>query len=96
MEKAQQFGKPVQLGIVLLKSAGMASYMNAAVPGIHVPEALISELKADKARTAAGITGAEIAARIIRDCRPYCQGIHIMAMGREDLIPEVLRQAGLR
>ncbi len=48
MEKAKQFGKPVQVGIVIPKSVGMARYMNANVAGIHVPESMIDELKADK------------------------------------------------
>ena len=95
MEKAKQFGKPVQLGIVLLKSAGMATYMNKAVAGIHVPDDMIKQLKADKEKTKSGVTGVEIAARIIRACRPYVQGVHIMAMGWESKIPALLEQAGL-
>ncbi|HJD25978.1 MAG TPA: methylenetetrahydrofolate reductase [Candidatus Blautia intestinipullorum] len=96
MEKAKQFGKPVQLGIVIPKSVGMCRYMNANVAGIHIPEDMINELKADKEKTKAGITGVEIAARIIRECKPYCQGVHIMAMGWESKVPSLLEQAGLR
>ena len=48
METAKQFGKPVQLGIVLLKNAGMARFMNKNVAGIHVPDEMIAELAADK------------------------------------------------
>ena len=96
MEKAKQFGKPVQLGIVIPKSVGMCRYMNANVAGIHLPEEMIDELKADKEKTKAGITGVEIAARIIRECKPYCQGVHIMAMGWESKVPSLLEQAGLK
>ncbi|MCD8015228.1 MAG: methylenetetrahydrofolate reductase [Lachnospiraceae bacterium] len=96
MEKAKQFGKPVQLGIVIPKSAGMAKYMNDNVAGIHVPQEMLDELRADKEKTKAGITGVEIAARIIRECRPYCQGVHIMAMGWESKVPSLLAQAGVR
>ena len=95
MEKAKQFGKPVQLGIVIPKSVGMCRYMNANVAGIHVPEEMIEELKADKEKTKAGITGVEIAARVIKECKPYCQGVHIMAMGWESKVPELLSQAGI-
>ena len=95
MEKAKQFGKPVQLGIVIPKNVGMCRYMNANVAGIHVPEYMIDELKADKEKTKAGITGVEIAARIIRECKPYCQGVHIMALGWEAKVPEILKLAGL-
>jgi 5,10-methylenetetrahydrofolate reductase len=95
MEKAKQFGKPVQLGIVIPKNAGMCKYMNKNVAGIHIPDEMINELAADKERAKAGITGVEIAARIIRACKDYCQGVHIMAMGWESKVPGLLEQAGL-
>ena len=95
MEKAKQFGKPVQLGIVIPKSVGMCRYMNANVAGISIPESMFDELKADKEKTKAGITGVEISARIIRECRPYCQGVHIMAMGWESKVPDILKLAGI-
>ena len=56
MEKAKQFGKPVQLGIVIPKSAGMAKFMNNNVAGIHIPQEMIDELAADKEKAKAGIT----------------------------------------
>lgn len=95
MEKAKQFGVPVQLGIVIPKSVGMCRYMNANVAGISIPESMFDELKADKEKTKAGITGVEISARIIRECRPYCQGVHIMAMGWESKVPDILKLAGI-
>ncbi|MBQ4370236.1 MAG: methylenetetrahydrofolate reductase [Oscillospiraceae bacterium] len=95
MEKAKQFGKPVQLGIVIPKNAGMCRFLNANVAGIHIPDDMIKELAADKERAKAGITGVEIAARIIRACKPYCQGVHIMAMGWESKVPGLLEQAGI-
>ena len=95
MEKAKQFGVPVQLGIVIPKNAGMAKYMNANVAGISVPDSMIAELQADKEKTKAGITGVEISARIIRECKAYCQGVHIMALGWESKVPAILEQAGL-
>ena len=93
MEKAKQFGKPVQVGIIIPKSVGMVRFMNNNVAGIHVPDEMIEELKADKEKTKAGITGVEIAARIIKECKPYCQGVHIMALGWESKIPELLKLA---
>lgn len=95
MEKAKQFGKPVQVGIIIPKSAGMAKFMNNNVAGVHVPDDMIEELKKDKEKTKAGITGVEIAARIIKECKPYCQGVHIMALGWESKVPELLKQAGI-
>ena len=96
MEKAKQFGKPVQLGVIIPKSAGMAQFMNQNVAGVHVPDEMLDELRADKEKTKAGITGLEIAARIIRECRPYCQGVHIMSLGWESKIPTLLEMAGLK
>ena len=95
MEKAKQFGKPVQLGVIIPKSAGMAKFMNKNVAGVHVPQHMIDALAADKERAKAGITGVEIAAQIIKECRPYCQGVHIMALGWESKVPEVLKMAGI-
>ena len=95
MERAKQFGKPVQLGVIIPKGAAMCRYMNGNVAGIHVPDEMINELAADKDRAKAGITGVEIAARVIRECRPYCQGVHIMALGWENRIPALLEQAGI-
>ncbi len=95
MEKAKQFGKPVQLGIIIPKSAGMAKFMNNNVAGVHVPQHMIDALAADKERAKAGITGVEIAAQIIKECKPYCQGLHIMALGWESKVPALLEQAGL-
>ena len=95
MEKAKQFGKPVQLGVIIPKSAGMAKFMNKNVAGVCVPQEMIDALAADKERAKAGITGVEIAAKIIKECRPYCQGVHIMALGWESKVPQILELAGI-
>ena len=94
-EKAKQFGKPIQLGIIIPKNAGMVKFLNANIAGISVPQSMIDELAADKERAKAGITGVEIVARIIKECKPYCQGVHIMSMGWESKIPGLLEQAGI-
>ena len=96
MEKAKEFGKPVQLGVIIPKNVGMCKFMNANVAGVHVPDEMLEELRADKEKTKAGITGLEIAARIIRECRPYCQGVHIMSLGWESKIPALMEMAGLK
>ena len=95
MEAAKQFGKPVQLGVIIPKNAGMCKFMNRNVAGVHVPDEMINALAADKERAKAGITGVEIAAKIIKECRPYCQGVHIMALGWEAKVPELLKLAGI-
>lgn len=83
-------------GIVLLKSAGMANYLNKFVPGITVPESLINELK--EAGKGKGLdAGINIAARHIRQLHEekICDGVHIMAIGAEQHVPEIMERAGL-
>ncbi|MFH1578340.1 MAG: methylenetetrahydrofolate reductase [Candidatus Omnitrophota bacterium] len=81
-------------GIVLLKSAGMAKYMNKNVAGVSVPENLIDEMdsvsKEDRVKKSV-----EIAARLIEKLKPMCQGIHIMSIGWDSKVPLVLDAAKL-
>lgn len=95
MDQAKQFGVPVQVGLIIPKSVGMCRFMNANVAGIHVPEEMIAELKADQEKTKAGDSGVEITARLLKACKGYCQGVHIMALGWENRIPEILNLAGI-
>ena len=94
INQVQGLGVPVMAGIVILKSAGMARFMNSNIAGISVPESIIQELedtgKDDRKRKAV-----EISARIIRQVKPFCQGVHIMPMGWDDLVPEIISEAGL-
>ncbi|MDO8691254.1 MAG: methylenetetrahydrofolate reductase [Dehalococcoidia bacterium] len=92
MGEARGLGAPILAGIILLKSAGMARFMNRNVAGVHVPEAFIEEMDRATDKRQASV---EIAARLIKDLRSLCQGIHIMALGWEKLIPRVLEAAGL-
>ena len=94
MNRIQGFNVPVIAGIVILKSAAMAKFMNANVAGISVPESIIREMeetdKEDRRKKAV-----EISARVIRQVKPFCQGVHIMPLGWDDLVPEVIREAEL-
>ena len=83
---------PVMVGIVLLKSAGMARFMNKNVAGVHVPDNLIEEMDGAENRAQKSL---EIAARLINEMKPLCQGVHIMAIGWENKVPGVLDTAGL-
>ncbi len=92
MNKVANFKVPVLAGIVVLKSAGMAKYMNENVAGVFVPDGIIKEMeetkKDDRKKKAV-----EISARIIREIKPMCQGVHIMSLGWDDIVPEILKQA---
>jgi len=96
MEYARKFETKILAGIVLLSSARMAKYMTENVPGIFVPQNLIDELsKMPKEQMLA--KGIEIAGRTIADLKKnaICDGVHIMAIGREEVVPDILVAAGL-
>ncbi len=83
---------PVMAGIVMLRSPGMARFMNKNVAGVYVPDNLIQEMEQAKDRSQKSI---DIAARLIKEMKPLCQGAHIMAIGWEKKVPDVLNAAGL-
>lgn len=92
MDSVKHIKATILAGIVLLKSAGMAKYMNKNVAGVFVPENLIQEMEAAKDKQAKSV---EIAARLIRELRPLCQGIHIMPIGWDKKVPLVLDAANI-
>ncbi|OGO19777.1 MAG: 5,10-methylenetetrahydrofolate reductase [Chloroflexi bacterium RBG_16_50_9] len=96
MEHARKFKIKILAGIVLLSSARMAKYMTENVPGIFVPQNLIDELSKvpKEAMLAKGI---EIAGRTIAELKKksICDGVHIMAIGKEEVVPDILSAAGL-
>jgi methylenetetrahydrofolate reductase (NADPH) len=96
MKFARGFPSKILAGLVVLKSAGMANFMNKNVPGIRVPQELIDELKAAGKEKALD-TGLNIAARHIKQLKEenICDGVHIMAIGMEDKVPIIMERAGL-
>ncbi len=89
---ARPAGKPVLAGIFLLKSAKNAEFLNRCVPGVQIPQHLIDRL----ARAADPLDeGISIAAEQVRLARDICEGVHLMTVKREDLIPEILNRAGI-
>ena len=98
MEYVRGLDKNIKIlaGIVLLASARMAKYMNESVPGIFVPQTLIDEMAtAEKGK---GVQkGIEVAGRLIRQLKDeaICDGVHIMAIGKEEVVPDILAAAGL-
>jgi len=92
MKAVKHLDVAVLVGIVLLRSAAMARFMNSNVAGIYVPDVLIDEIDKAESKKSKGI---EIAARLINEMKDMCQGVHIMAIGMEDRVPAVLEAAGL-
>ena len=95
-EATRDIGVPLLAGVVMLKSAKMARFMNQNIPGIYVPDALINEMETAKDAKERERVSVEITARLIRGLRGVTAGVHIMAMGWDHLIPRVLEASGLQ
>ncbi|MGB3135298.1 MAG: methylenetetrahydrofolate reductase [Nodosilinea sp.] len=89
---AAGYNRPVLAGIFLLKSAKNANFINRNVPGVQIPEAVIERLAAAADPLQEGV---QIAAEQVQAARQVCQGVHLMAVRREDLIPQILEQGGV-
>ena len=94
----------IMAGIIPLKAAGMAKFMNANVPGIDVPQSMIDRLAAaaaeGKEKGIKGLpakVGMEMAAEMIAKIKDekLCDGVHVMAIGAEKNVPKILDMAGL-
>jgi methylenetetrahydrofolate reductase (NADPH) len=96
MEHARQFPVKILAGIILLSSARMAKFMTENVPGIFVPQKMIDELAAAPKEEMLN-KGIEIAGRMIAALKKdsVCDGVHIMAIGKEEVVPDILAAAGL-
>jgi methylenetetrahydrofolate reductase (NADPH) len=92
LKKARHLNTKILAGIVILKSAAMAKYMNENVAGVVVPEILIKEMEGATDKRAKAI---EIASSLIKKLRPMCDGVHIMPIGLGRLLPEILDACGL-
>ena len=91
-EATRHIRVPVLAGIIPLKSPEMAKYMNESIPGIEVPAAIVAEIADAPDRREASIA---VASRTIGAIREMAGGVHIMAIGWEDLVPRLLREAGI-
>ena len=92
MKRVEGFNIPILAGIIPLKSAGMARFMNKNVAGVSVPEELIDQMAKTEDKVQTGI---EIAANIIKELKGMCHGVHIMPIGWEKKVPAMLDAAGL-
>ena len=96
MDYARQFKTKILAGIILLTSAPMARFMNKNIAGVFVPQDLIDEL-ASAPKGQALQKGIEIAGRMIKRIHDeeMCDGVHIMAIGKEEKVPDIMAAAGL-
>ncbi len=92
-EIASVSDKPILAGIFLLKSAKNARFINRCVPGVNIPDSIIQRLADAENPLEAGIA---IAAEQVKQAKNICQGVHLMAVKREELIPQILDRAGIK
>ncbi|PLX78013.1 MAG: 5,10-methylenetetrahydrofolate reductase [Desulfuromonas sp.] len=87
MDAMQPLQTPVLAGVLLLRSARMARFLNQHIPGVRVPQAMVDRLDIASDPAAEGLSMAREAVRWARD---LCQGVHLMTLGHEGQIPEIL------
>jgi 5,10-methylenetetrahydrofolate reductase len=90
--KVSHFKVPIIVGITLLKSVGMARYINKHVEGAFIPDSIINRLMKAPDKQKESI---EIAGDLIKALKPLCHGIQIVPIGWESLVPALLDRVGL-
>ncbi|MHC4983355.1 MAG: methylenetetrahydrofolate reductase [Planctomycetota bacterium] len=93
MKKIDHVKVPVLVGLVLLKTAGFAKYMNRNVPGVVVPDWIIQKLT-DCAKEDRQKVSVEICGRLIGEMKDFCQGTHLMTIGWDHCVPGIIAAAG--
>ncbi|MBL7080990.1 MAG: methylenetetrahydrofolate reductase [Candidatus Omnitrophica bacterium] len=92
LSKIKHLKTTILTGIIPLKSAQMARYMNKNISGIKVPDNLIKEMEKASDRRQMSM---KIAVGLIKELKPMCAGVHIMPLGLSNLVPELIRRAEL-
>lgn len=84
----EPLGVRVIAGILVLRSARMAEFINRNIPGLKVPPAVVERLRQAADPAAEGL---RIAIELAQECRPHCHGIHLMAMGRDEVVADIVQ-----
>ena len=87
MAEANRCAVPVLVGVLLLKSPRMARFLNERIPGVRVPQRLIERLEQAAQPLEEGVA---IAREMVAEARRLAQGVHLMTLGQEGRIPEIL------
>jgi methylenetetrahydrofolate reductase (NADPH) len=88
-------GVTILAGIIPLKSERSGPWLNANLPGVVVPADMLQAMERAARQGVERQRGIELAARAIQEVQPYCQGVHVMAIGLEAEVPEILRAANV-
>lgn len=85
----------ILVGITPLKNLKMANYMNDEVPGVFIPDPLIKRL--ENAGDGVEEEGVQISLELIEAVKKMegVHGIHLMAVGWEEIVPRIVTEAGL-
>lgn len=94
MRKIEHLKIPVLVGIVMLKTAGMAKYMNRSVPGVQVPDWIVKKMS-DAPKNERSNASIEICGQLIREMKDMCQGAHLMTLGWDKHVPAIIEAAGV-
>jgi methylenetetrahydrofolate reductase (NADPH) len=92
IRKTEGFGVPIQLGVVLIKSAKMAQFMNQNIAGITVPEGWVKRLE-NAPKGGAKKLCTEMTSELLKEVAPMCQGVHFMPLGWSDVVPEIIAKS---
>ncbi len=87
----------ILVGITPLKTCKMARYMDNEVPGVFIPKPLLTRLENADAKGGAQEEGVQIAIELIEGIKKLqgVNGIHLMAVGWEEIVPRIIMEAGL-
>src|SRR4051812_3013628 len=96
MDAVKPDGVAVLAGVIPLKSEKSGPWLNANLPGVVVPADMLEAMEQAARDGRARERGIELAAQVVRDMKAICQGVHIMAIGAEAEVAEILRQSGVR
>jgi 5,10-methylenetetrahydrofolate reductase len=92
MDEAKELGVPIVASVMLLKSVGMARYMNQNLPGVNISEEVIKRIRMATDRTSECV---KIAGETVAELKKLCQGALLVTTGWENRMPEILNSAGM-
>jgi 5,10-methylenetetrahydrofolate reductase len=93
LKRAETFATPVIAEVMILRTAGMARFLNRHFKSGIVPDWMIQKLARAPDRQKASI---EIFTDIVNGLKDLCQGVHIITIGGEENLKGYLDAAKLK
>lgn len=93
MKQVNTFNVPVIAEVMILRTAGMAQFLNRHMKSGMVPEWIINKLAKAKDREKASI---EVFTELVTGLKDLCQGVHIITIGAEEKLKLYLDAARLK